>query len=234
MPFTPKVHVVSRPRKQKQAKPKKPNRRPQEVTEASPKRLKRQRKDSYRQKILNKVTKGGVCVEIGVWRGDFSRMILDTVKPMHLALIDPWQHFGDDEQSEAFAGRTEEERFEKIYQGVCKKYASEIASGQVSIMRELSKTAIAQFDDDTIDFAYIDGDHSYDGVCADLNDIFPKMKTDGIIAFDDYHRRGWWGDGVLRAIHEFIGQHPSECRVFMVEGAQIAISKLGPMPKIDT
>jgi hypothetical protein len=232
MAFSPKVHVVSHRPKSKKPKPKKAKKAPQAITESSPKKLKRKRKDSYRQKILNAVVKGGVCVEIGVWRGDFSKMILDTVEPVHLALVDPWQHFGDEKQSEAFAGRTQEDRFEKIYKEVSEKYSAQIKDGQVSIMREMSDTAIAQFDDNTIDFAYIDGDHSYDGVTSDLNNIFPKMKTDGIIAFDDYHRRGWWGDGVLRAIHEFIGQHPSDCRILMVEGAQIAITKLGPMPTL--
>tara|TARA_R110002096_G_scaffold14582_5_gene50738 strand:- start:55606 stop:56325 length:720 start_codon:yes stop_codon:yes gene_type:complete len=199
------------------------------ATAKAPKRSKQKIKDANRQRILDKVVKGGVCVEIGVWRGNFSKMILDTVHPLNLALIDPWKHFEETAQTEAFAGLTKEDRFEEIFQDVCNKYKKEINSGQVTIIRELSRVAIAQYSDETIDFAYIDGDHSYEGVKADLNDIFPKMKEKGIIAFDDYHRFGWWGDGVLRAIHEFIGQHPTELRVFMVEGAQIALTKLGPV-----
>jgi hypothetical protein len=195
------------------------------------KKQKRRLKDKNRKRILDCATKGGVCVEIGVWRGRFSRQILDTINPLHLALIDPWQHFEDTDKTDAFSGRTEEQRFEDIYQNVCEQYSGEVESGQVSIMRELSGTAIVQFKDQTIDFAYIDGDHSYEGVCADLAALFPKMKDDGIIAFDDYHRFGWWGDGVLRAIHEFVGQNPTRCRILMVEGAQIALSKLGPLPE---
>jgi hypothetical protein len=195
------------------------------------KKQKRLLKDKNRQRILDFVTKGGVCIEIGVWRGRFSSQILDTVNPLHLALIDPWEHFEGTDKTDAFSGRTQKERFEEIFKEVNERFNHEIESGQVSIMRELSNTAIAQFADQTIDFAYIDGDHSYAGVCADLEALFPKMKDDGIIAFDDYHRFGWWGDGVLHAIHEFVGRHPTQCRILMVEGAQIALSKLGPLPE---
>ncbi|GEM_PF-343203 len=225
MAFTPKISVVSHRDRKASNKP------DATITPvALTKKQKRLLKDKNRKRILENVTKGGVCVEIGVWRGKFSKQILDIVNPLHLALIDPWQHFGDADQSDAFSGRTKEIQFEEIYQDVCKDFADQITNGQVSIMRELSNTAIAQFEDGTIDFAYVDGDHSYDGVRADLENLFPKLRHDGIIAFDDYHRFGWWGDGVLRAIHEFIGQHPSQCRVLMVEGAQIALSKLGPLP----
>ena len=226
MVFKPKITVTSHSAKQNTDQSA-PAVAPVELT----KKQKRQLKDKNRRRILDCVTRGGVCVEIGVWRGTFSRQILDIVNPLHLALIDPWQHFEDDGKTDAFSGRTENARFEDIYKEVCDQFHHEVETGQVSIMRELSDTAISQFEDQTIDFAYVDGDHSYDGVRADLAALFPKMKDEGIIAFDDYHRFGWWGDGVLRAIHEFIGRNPTQCRILMVEGAQIALSKLGPIPE---
>ncbi|MCG8239821.1 class I SAM-dependent methyltransferase [Tenacibaculum finnmarkense] len=195
---------------------------------------KRSIKEGHRQRILDAVKKGAICVEIGVWRGNFSSMILETVKPLNLALVDPWQKFKTDDQSEAFAGQIETDRIEEIYESVQEKFSNQIENGQVTIMREFSTTAIAQYSNDTIDFAYIDGDHSYDGVKADLNNILPKMKEEGIIALDDYHRFGWWGDDVLRAIHDFIGENPTTVRIFMVEGAQFALTKLGPMENADT
>ncbi len=38
---------------------------------------------------------------------------------------------------------------------------------------------------ETFDFAFIDGDHSYDGVKKDFDKVFPRMKKDGIISFHD-------------------------------------------------
>lgn len=36
-----------------------------------------------------------------------------------------------------------------------------------------------------IDFAFIDGDHSYDGIKSDFEQIYPKLSYCGIIAFHD-------------------------------------------------
>ena len=181
-----------------------------------------------RAQFLNKMPKGGVAIEIGVWRGEFSRKILEAIQPKKLCLIDPWKNF-DDHDDKAFSGREEDEKMDEIFADVCKLYAEEIKSKQVIVMREMSGDALKRFRNGTINFAYVDGDHSYEGVKSDLEALFPKMVVGGVMAFDDYHRRGWWGDGVLRAIHEFIGAHPAEVRVLTVIGAQIAIEKIEPL-----
>ena len=54
-------------------------------------------------------------------------------------------------------------------------------------------------DDESIDVAFIDGDHSYEGVKKDLNNIKNKMKKDGIILCHDYQELS-----VKKAINEFI------------------------------
>ena len=181
-----------------------------------------------RAQFLNKMPKGGVAIEIGVWRGEFSRKILDALEPKKLCLIDPWKNF-DDHDDKAFSGREEDEKMDEIHDEVCRLYEAEIKARQVIVMREMSGDALKKFRNATINFAYVDGDHSYEGVKADLDALFPKMVVGGVMAFDDYHRRGWWGDGVLRAIHEFIGAHPAEVRVLTVIGAQIAIEKIAPL-----
>ena len=187
-----------------------------------------QSKDEVRLKFLRRMPKGGQAVEIGVWRGEFSGTILRVLQPDNLCLIDPWMHFEDAEQSDAFAGRTGAEKMERIFAQVQKRYQSQIESGQVTIKRDFSVNALAEFEDESLSFAYVDGDHSYEGVCADLEALFPKMKGGGVMAFDDYHRRGWWGVGVIKAINEFLGRHPEELRIRAIFGAQIGIEKLEP------
>jgi cephalosporin hydroxylase len=150
------------------------------------------------------------------------------IAPEKLVLIDPWAHIEDDSHAEAFVGRTGKTKMDRIFDGVVKKFETEIAAGQVALIRDFSVPALAQFTDQSISFAYVDGDHSYEGVSADLAALFPKMKRGGIMAFDDYHRRGWWGDGVIRAINEFLGAHPRDLRIRAVVGAQIAIEVLDP------
>lgn len=43
----------------------------------------------------------------------------------------------------------------------------------------------AHFGGESIDFAFIDGDHTYEGVKADFNDYGPLVRPGGIIAFHD-------------------------------------------------
>ena len=51
----------------------------------------------------------------------------------------------------------------------------------------------------TIDFIFIDGDHSYDACKADIAAWSPFVKRGGVIAFHDFGSRA---DGVTRAIFE--------------------------------
>ncbi|MGJ8587101.1 MAG: class I SAM-dependent methyltransferase [Yoonia sp.] len=208
-----------------------------EITEKSRRKgAKEKRKISknvVRRRFLQKLPKGGIAVEIGVWQGEFSNTILELIAPDKLVLIDPWTHIGDDSHSEAFVGRTGKSKMDKIFDKVIKNFDSEIKSGQVALIRDFSVPALDQFSDHSISFAYVDGDHSYDGVKSDLKALFPKMAIGGIMAFDDYHRRGWWGDGVIRAINEFMGEHPRDLRIRAVVGAQIAIEVLEPLENGD-
>ncbi|MFQ1702450.1 class I SAM-dependent methyltransferase [Loktanella agnita] len=199
---------------------------PGESTDKGAKKKRRVSKDVVRRKFLQKLPSGGIAVEIGVWQGEFSPTILELIAPDKLVLIDPWAHIDDDSHAEAFVGRTGKSKMDKIFDKVINKFSDEIESGKVALVRDFSVPALEQFADESISFAYVDGDHSYEGVSADLAALFPKIKKGGIMAFDDYHRRGWWGDGVIRAINEFLGQHPRDLRIRAIVGAQIAIEVL--------
>ncbi len=207
----------------------KPGQNAKPNTAEAPKR--KNSKEAIRRTFLSRLPKGGLAVEIGVWQGAFSHTILKLIEPSQLFLIDPWQHIGKGSHTAAFVGRTEDEKMEAIFQKVAKSFEKEIEEGKVGIIRDFSIPALHLFDDESISFAYVDGDHSYEGVSGDLAALYPKMKKGGIMAFDDYHRRGWWGDGVIRAVNEFLGRYPRELRIRAIVGAQIAIEKIQPLDK---
>lgn len=52
-------------------------------------------------------------------------------------------------------------------------------------MRGDSKYTLEIHKDESIDFAFLDGDHSREGVCADISTIWPKIKPGGRVAFHD-------------------------------------------------
>ena len=67
----------------------------------------------------------------------------------------------------------------------------------VEIIVDTSFNVSKQFDKESIDFVFIDGDHSYGSVKSDIKCWEPKVKENGLIMGHDYN----WGD-VARAVGE--------------------------------
>ena len=66
-----------------------------------------------------------------------------------------------------------------------------------------SSTMMAIHSDKSIDMAFIDGDHSYEGITKDLEAIFPKMKSNSIIFCHDCNT----GTEALRGLVDFCNSH---------------------------
>ena len=58
--------------------------------------------------------------------------------------------------------------------------------GNVLYSRSKSLDALQFLKDGELDFIYIDGDHRYEGVLADLNGWRPKLREGGIMAGHDW------------------------------------------------
>ena len=63
-----------------------------------------------------------------------------------------------------------------------------------------SVQAASRFEDEFFDFVYIDADHSYEAVRADLEVWWPKLKPGGLFAGHDYDLKF---SGVKTAVDEF-------------------------------
>jgi Methyltransferase domain len=166
----------------------------------------RLRDKDLRACVLNHIPKHSVCAEIGVYRGDFSQLILRR-EPKKLHLIDPWKFEENPAYAGSFYGGTlgkNQAKMETIYQSVLGRFRSEIGSGAVEVHRSSSAKSSTQFPDDYFDWIYIDGNHQYEFVKADLEMFLPKVKPRGFLAGDDYGTPGWWQDGVSRAVDEAI------------------------------
>ena len=71
-----------------------------------------------------------------------------------------------------------------------------------------SMDAVVKFKDNSVDFVFIDADHSYEAVKQDILAWYPKVKPGGILAGHDYYLDNpTWG-GVYKAVNEiFPGDH---------------------------
>lgn len=164
------------------------------------------RRELQREQLLALLPRGAACAEIGSWRGDFAAAILAHRRPRTLYLIDPWEHRSEQEYEGAWYGgnASGQADLDAVHDGVLARFAAEIDSGQIVVVRRRSLDAASAFGDASLDWVYIDGDHRYEAVKADLAAYYPKVKPGGYLAGDDYgYRSGWFEDGVTRAVDEF-------------------------------
>lgn len=71
------------------------------------------------------------------------------------------------------------------------------------IVKDYSVNASRQIQDNSIGFLYMDGDHRYEGVLADLNAWWPKLINGAVIAGHDYLCPEY---GVKQAVTEFAAE----------------------------
>lgn len=134
-------------------------------------------------------TPKGVVAEIGVAGGHFTEQILATWPTCSkLFAVDCWGPFEGNHITDA----DQEQR----YRDVVKKFS---AYKNVEIVRLYSDMAALATPDESIDFIYIDGDHSHDAALLDLQSWFPKLKRGAIMAGHDYYN----GCGVKTAVDKF-------------------------------
>jgi len=166
----------------------------------------RRREKDPRTCILRRIPKHSVCAEIGVYKGDFSALILER-EPKELHLIDPWKFEPEGTYTSSWYGGTvgkSQANMDDIYISVLGRYRDAISSGIVKVHRNTSAASCAQFPDNYFDWIYIDGNHRYEFVKCDLDMFWTKVKVHGLVAGDDYAEPGWWQDGVTKAVDEAI------------------------------
>ena len=159
--------------------------------------------------LLERMPRESICAEIGVHKGDHSKEILRSLNPAQLHLIDPWEHMEGDEYQQAWYGGCASDgqaTMDSRFNFVKKRFAKEIQLGTVVLHRDYSSNVASDFSDCYFDWVYIDGNHLYEYVRRDLELYYPKIKSGGYITGDDYGVKGWWDNGVQKAVDEFVGQ----------------------------
>ncbi|MEZ6055077.1 MAG: class I SAM-dependent methyltransferase [Planctomycetaceae bacterium] len=165
--------------------------------------------DRYR--LLKFLPTRGNVAEIGVARGRFSRLITWHTRPELLALVDPWIHQSQLHETNSHnVGQQFQDRRHKLVSAMF-KVIGPLFRTKVEIVRDYSVPAATKFADETFDWVYIDGDHSYSAVRDDLASWVPKLKRDGFILGHDFarHTGALTGEyGVVEAVRDFLAEHP--------------------------
>jgi len=128
-----------------------------------------------------------VGAEVGVYKAELSETLLRAYPNLTLHMIDPWCHHPEGTRY-AKTGDVRAKRTQEWWDGLLKKINKkmEFAKERAKIMRETSVEAAEKIKDFSLDFVFIDGDHSYEAVCEDIRIWTPKVRAGGLVGGHDY------------------------------------------------
>lgn len=163
--------------------------------------------------------------EIGVWEGVFAKELMYSNPPKKMYLIDPFLYIEEYSQSAYGNKNMSQKIMNEKFQMLKKKFKNEIKHGIVEVLRKKSDEALNDIEDASLDWVYIDGNHSYDYALNDLKSFYKKVKQGGLITGDDYGTIGWWNKGVTKAVDTFLTLKEYKTELFMIKNKQYIIKK---------
>lgn len=131
-----------------------------------------------------------VGVEIGCETGRTTKFLLDCNPNLKLYTIDPYENYTD--WNGAILNR-----MDTLYQETMELLVP--YSNRFVHYREYSDDVVNMFEDDSLDFIFIDGLHTYDQVLKDCKNYYSKVKKNGLFSGHDYNAIV----GVKKAVDEF-------------------------------
>ena len=129
----------------------------------------------------NSFTRGA---ELGVHEGVTYRHLINTCPNLTLYGVDMWTH---------------KPIFNEWYRSLKEELKD---NTKAVIIKESTFTAHRHLDDASLDFVFIDADHSYKSVKKDINNWLPKVRAGGYICGHDINQE--W---VQRAVNETVNEY---------------------------
>jgi uncharacterized Rossmann fold enzyme len=145
-----------------------------------------------------------VGAEIGVFAGEMSQKLLSR-PDVTLYLVDSWTANHDPRYAASgdfHAGLTQREQ--DHFCEAARRIVS-FAGPRAKIIRKPSMEAARDIPDGSLDFVFIDADHSYEGCKADIEAWLPKVRKGGFISGHDYENTDFPKFGVTQAVTEKFG-----------------------------
>lgn len=126
----------------------------------------------------------GRGVEVGVFKGHFSKSILDSWDGT-LYMVDVWRPLDVEDYNDM-----------SNHSGHSEAYRDTMTSisgyeDRAIMVRAASEVAAHIFEDNSLDFVYIDANHAYDYVVQDIELWYPKVRPGGLICGHDYIDIQW-------------------------------------------
>ena len=151
-----------------------------------------------RNEMFESFSKGLKICELGVFEGDFSKIIFEKCEVNELVLVDMFEgNFGSgDKDGNNYHYVNLNQEHEKLI-----NYFKE--NDNVKIIKSSTTDFLVYAKDNYFDIVYIDADHSYSGVLSDLTLSYLTVKKNGLICGHDYVK----GSDVEKDVFYFCETH---------------------------
>jgi hypothetical protein len=158
-------------------------------------------------------------LEIGAFYGGNAISVANTYafhEKSKIHCVDPWADYDDYPEYK--------ERQATIYDTFMQNILATGEPEKFCVHRGFSHQIVQTFDDEYFDIIYIDGNHEPEYVLEDAVLCFRKLKTGGIMIFDDY---GWGGpDLTQKGIDAFLHVYSKKIERLGLHENQVFIRKL--------
>lgn len=129
-------------------------------------------------------TKGA---EVGVWKGQFSKALMKLLKETNTPLeeyilVDPWRHL----ESWNKPWNVNATEFTSVYNEAMRNTQEFQQSGICKVIRGTQAQVAPKLSDQSLDWLYLDGDHTLRGIVYDLEFLLPKVRPGGMVCGDDF------------------------------------------------
>jgi hypothetical protein len=124
-----------------------------------------------------------VGAEIGVERGVNAEYLLKGMPELTLFCVDCWQPYEGYREGRHYSAA----RLDSFYELTKTRLAA--FGARVVLRKQFSVEAAAKFADESLDFVFIDANHSFNSCAEDLAVWSPKVKKGGIISGHDFYNK---------------------------------------------
>lgn len=162
--------------------------------------------DIRAHEILSRLPDGDVTgVEVGVYTGALSMRLLAR-RNLELFMVDSWagegrDYLGDSGDFHARLSQAKQDEAQRTAERAVEPFGK-----RAIVLSMSSQDAATLFEQGSLDFVFIDADHSYEGCKRDIELWSPKLKPGGLLSGHDYGNTDFENFGVTRAVDEYAAQ----------------------------
>lgn len=139
--------------------------------------------------------------EVGVFDGPTSAWLLARLPKLVLYMVDQWKPYSDSNQPDAMLNADKWVRVRRMAHS-----RTEFAKDRRIVLNLDSVKAAREIPDGSLDMAFIDANHTLEGVRRDIRAYWPKVKSGGWLAGHDWEKHEPRIYGVVQAVQEFAAE----------------------------